>query len=689
MLTTRPNETRNSCYTKIAALCNIGRTPAKKRLGVLTDTQAKSPRNTKSTTCGCGTQGSLQPDFSILDAGNTALSVGLSPSGVPLGVLGVLGKTTKNADTFVDEVVDSETGEVFKYQEVKKKDGSPGSAQIYDQTAADSERWMLKKYARHLLMHFEDRQKKVKRTYSPYCDLETREELVNMPSYCDIQNRLVFQSFTGRIKYEPVVGIKKKSPVYRVINCARSKISASENAEIWESYEQERCSFHKVALCGSVWHCATCSRKINLQRQKQIRSCYEAFQGQKAYDVLMVTFTIKHGMKDQLDVLFRLLNDADRKQMQKSYRYKKIVGYKRKLKGQTVRIPGAYDYAGRISATELTYGKKHGWHPHKHQLWFFDRRLTKTEIEEIRSELFQAWRDACVAVGLPAPAEFHNGKAIGVDVRRALSAEQYIAKYGCERKWSPEREMASSHVKAARKGGKTPFELLYDASQGDDEAAALFQVYAKATLGKHQLEFSPGLKARLELLMPEEDLEKSDEEMAAMVGKDSVKLGTLTDTDFEALGEYRGPLEPYGTTLALAKVKGFDAAVAFIRSLPSYRAPVAPASTINRQAIFDQYTKQKNREEAPIDVVERSMLFDQYRDYKKPWAMPDCDVARAAMDRPLTPDEVQEYLRVKKGGFPRRIEDDMPPCRHDDKYDADNFEWCHGVEMAEGDECPF
>lgn len=496
--------------------------------------------------------------------------------GAPAGRLGI---PTKYAAQISLDLATDVAGEIVKSQRVTAKDGSDSIVKKYDQDAVDLERWMMKGHARKLLMYVEVRDKKSKVPYTeiaPYSDLETRQR-----RYAPVADRFRLEIVPGKDN-KPM---QKKAAVYRVINCTRSKIDNRTAPEIWHSKQSDRAAFHKVQLCGSVWTCPTCSRKINMGRQKQIQRAYDLFQQNKASDVMMVTFTVPHGWADKTATTLSMLKDADRAHMQKSYGYRTLVGYSRTVKGVKVRVPSPLAYVGRVSATEITYGKN-GAHPHLHQLWFFDKRLSKAEVEQLRATLFREWADACEAAGLPRPQEFtaparagNRGKPLGVDVRRALSAAEYMAKSGnAERTWGPEKEMASAHVKRSTKG-RSPFQLLYDAAMGDDPAGELFRDYAAATLGRHQLEFSHSLRRRLEDLGVD-DLDASDEELAAQLADDSTKLGTLTDADFVALCSYdpysissdikKRPPNPFGTLLSMCKLAGFDQALSWLRSLPTY-----------------------------------------------------------------------------------------------------------------------
>lgn len=519
-----------------------------------------------------------------------------------------LGKLTKFADTF-REVTDAETGSVTRFAAgFDKKTGVQTATLAYDPDAVELERWLLKAAARRLLYRVEDRQKRKKRALV--------DDFGN-----EITKLAPVRSHPGDFG---VTDEHKKAAVFRVINCTRDRISSKALPEIWQAKETHRCSFHKLVACGSVWTCPTCSRRINLARRDQIATAYNLFIDSKApvnpanpaiknADALLITFTIKHGIGDDAGELFSKLKEADRRFLQKSYAYKKLVGYTRTIKGERVKVQSPLSYLGRISTSEITHGE-HGWHPHLHQLWFFDRRLSDREIKKIREELFQAWRESCLAAGLPAPLEKlvirGQTKYVGVDVRRALSAEEYMSKFGVERSWGTENEMASSHVKTSAKG-RSPFQLLHDYAQGCEASGKLFKVYAYATQGKHQVEFSKGLRKRLEELGIKDLLDASDEELASTLEENSQLLGQLTDADFQALNQVEKlGIEGHGTLLAMCKAAGFDTAIGWLRSLPvfhegyneSTQKPFA-AEWADKRAIADENKKRLRERKRPLSSI--------------------------------------------------------------------------------------
>lgn len=492
-----------------------------------------------------------------------------APQAAQNAATGGLGILTKYADPVLGPISTvSADGEVKVFQPHVGRDGVVQHTEQFNFDAALLERWQMKQHARKLLMRIEKRDKRVKVLYSKLVPAPD-------PSLCD---RLIFAGVGFKLEQAFTVDgevMQKNAARFRVINCGRDKISVAREVEIWKSRENDVCAFHQVQVCGSVWTCPTCSAKINRARQLQIEQCYNLFAEQSESDCLMITFTIKHGFSDRLSETFDRLKQAFRR-LQKSFIYKCISGFsKTKTSGgkkSLIKYDSQLRYVGRISATELTHGAN-GWHPHLHQLWFFDRKLSKREIESLRAQLFVAWESACVAVGLAAPLEFFNGKPLGVDVRRALSAAAYLTKFGVERRWGVEKELAGSHKKKARKSGRTPFQLLFDSMSGDARAGQLFVEFAEATLGKHQLEFTPGLRERLNKLVA--GIETSDSELSASLADNSDLLGCLSDNEFFALSRASAAVvEPFSTFLMLCARSGIDAGRRFIHSLPFYAPPI-------------------------------------------------------------------------------------------------------------------
>lgn len=507
-------------------------------------------------------------------------------------VAGALGNTTKFTDEFVPalrplsvenqrvrEFLNPETGEIFRFEEDRN-----GLKAAFDRDAAVLESWLLQRHAQRILSRPQHWQQRAKVQPSPYtdltakvvfCDIETRKEVkvlahkIGQPVVRMKNNALVSGELYSDISTREVHSTDSfnKAPTFRVVSCRRSKVPGKQ-PELFKAKDGGSVTFHNLAVCGSVWTCPLCSAKINRARREQIAQAYNALDGTGAA-AYMLTFTVKHGAGDDLASLLARMKDA-MQLLQKSHAWKEVTRSKALKRPRSGSLP-FLGYVGRVSALEVTHGKN-GWHPHEHQLWFFRREISSAEILQIRDRLFDAWATACVAVGLPAPLKTikvgNTVRSLGIDVRRALSASEYLTKFGSERerRWGPEKELASSHIKAGRAKGKTPFQILEDAANGCVASAQRFQDFASAFLGRHQLQFSRTLKAFLADIaaMQVDDSEHGDQVLAATLDSDADLIGTLDDDQFDRIVSNKA----HAQVLVIARNHGFEQARRFIETLP-------------------------------------------------------------------------------------------------------------------------
>ncbi|WP_312376972.1 hypothetical protein [Stutzerimonas nitrititolerans] len=489
----------------------------------------------------------------------------------------------------VKEVIDPETGEIFRYTYCEKRQDW---VKDWDRDEALMERWLLQRYAKQYLSRpefWEDREKAV---YAPYTDLTAKVK------YCDIETRKVVSVLAHKIG-QPVVKQKRhfiegskfsdletrrqsstkavnRAPMFRVVTCFGSKLP-QKSAELHQNVESGSVCWHNVAVCGSVWTCPVCSAKINRARRDEISRAYEAV-AQDEGCAYMLTFTVKHGLGDDLGDLLGKVKDAFQ-HLQKSPAFKEVTRKKALVRPQADSLP-FLGYIGRIANLEVTYGERNGWHPHEHHLWFFRRELTASEVMKVRDRLFDAWKSACLAVGLPAPKKFGKNpdgsrRCVALDVRKAMSAQEYLTKFGQfdsdgalrERRWGPEKELAGAHVKKATGKGATPFQLLYQAAQGCNHSRERFVEFAQAFKGRHQLQFSRSLKAylaELEEAVIVDDSEEGDQVLASALDGDSVLLLELSDQQFDKVVRNR----VQGALLVIARNQGAAAVLEFIGQLP-------------------------------------------------------------------------------------------------------------------------
>lgn len=328
---------------------------------------------------------------------------------------------------------------------------------------------------------------------------------------------------------------------WRVTGCVRRKIGAEVG--VLYSAKIKRAHFSGLMVCGSVWTCPPCAAKVSERRKNEVVQATDLHKGQGG-GLYMVTWTTSHKRHDELgDWLGKFSAARARMRRQRGYR----------------ELLATLGYVGSVRALEVTYGDANGWHPHEHGLWLLAKPLSFRQLTWMRSKLFELWRDACEAEGLPLP----NRKA-GVNVVVAESAAEYIAKFGREPRWGVGSEMAKQHSKRGGVASMTPFDLLRRYHDSSDDGShkrfgALFVVFAKAFFGKRQIIWSRGLKEAFGIV------EKSDEEIAAEEPDDAVELVRITAEQWRVVLHQKGDVRQL--LLERAETGGYQAVVDFIQGL--------------------------------------------------------------------------------------------------------------------------
>lgn len=283
-------------------------------------------------------------------------------------------------------------------------------------------------------------------------------------------------------------------PRSRTACCHRNR-RAGHQVEVWRSVEHQRAHYKGLQTCASVWACPVCSAKISERRRAELMA---AVAGHRAAGgvVLLVTLTVPHVAGDDLrGMVARMMHAVQR--------------MKHTRAGRVVMC----DVQGWVRAFEVTHGEN-GWHPHFHELWFLPGQVDQVELH---LQLWKLWRDAAVKSGFSAPSFRH-----GVRVDDGSKAAAYASKWGLE------SELTQWHRKRGSESSDSPFDLLRRVlfDPGDREAAGLFRVYAQAFFGRHQLQWSRGLKKRFKL----DDV--SDLELTRRADDDAELLGMVGLSDW-------------------------------------------------------------------------------------------------------------------------------------------------------------
>lgn len=286
--------------------------------------------------------------------------------------------------------------------------------------------------------------------------------------------------------------VRSLLPNSRTAKCLRHVQANRETVDVWCSTEYQRAHYGGLQTCGSVWACPVCAAKISERRRAELQALIAGHELAGGV-VLLVTRTVPHERYDNLEELLDKIAAAE-------ISYKAHRDYKALCK-----VAGL---VGRVRAVEVTYGHSNGWHPHVHELLFLARAV---DLEALEDGLSSIWARAALRSGLREPSRAH-----GVTVQDGSQAAKYASKWGLE------SELTQWHRKRGKVGSRTPFDLLRSVLLDHDwQAAELFRQYADAFHGRHQLQFSAGLKRRYKIA----DL--SDSDLVNRQDSDAVLLGSL------------------------------------------------------------------------------------------------------------------------------------------------------------------
>lgn len=305
--------------------------------------------------------------------------------------------------------------------------------------------------------------------------------------------------------------------------------------EIWHSAQVMKAHYKHLAVCGSVWCCPICSAKITEKRRVDLTQAVEC----NLFHPTMVTLTMHHTRRDHLaDLLPDLL-----------------ASYRRMTSGRWFKdFCSDYGVVGSVRALEVTQWIN-GWHCHLHVIDWTDKRLRGSKHNSFEDALKRRWIEVLEMNGQTADHEH------GVVVTDHYGLADYVAKFGHESKenrWTVSHELTKAASKVGHSDHRTPFQILWDYLAGDKASGALFVEYARCFKGRHQLQWSRGMRNLLGL-----DEEKTDEVLAKETTEDAVLLAQLS------LEQWRAVLgnDARGELLEVAHQGDVGAVLDFLRSL--------------------------------------------------------------------------------------------------------------------------
>lgn len=297
----------------------------------------------------------------------------------------------------------------------------------------------------------------------------------------------------------------KESSIDRVRGCGRYSIRGDGSVQVRSN--GAAAGFAGLTSCGSVWACPVCNAKINAVRRLEIGVMISAAESE-GLGMVFGAKTLRHHANQSLGTLWPKQSEV----------WNAVT-----VDTSVRRLRKELGYIGYTRGTEVTIGQN-GWHPHIHPFYFFAKRLTDWQIEDLAAAENSAWINKAERLGLQAPLVVgqHLHSVSGDAAGKTLG--DYFTKAGHQAADSVSWELTSTQTKTGRRYAKTvtPWTLLAGAEAGDADALDLWHEYEVASKGKRALTYSRGLRKRFGL-----DVEATDEEIA------DAEIGTKEDTLFE------------------------------------------------------------------------------------------------------------------------------------------------------------
>lgn len=380
--------------------------------------------------------------------------------------------------------------------------------------------------------------------------------------------------------------VENKFDARRVAYCGYSTATGVSGVGIRVS--NGRAGIAGLQTCGSVWMCPVCACKITARRSEHLGSVL-GWARREGHTLAMITLTVSHKRNDKLKDVWDAVssgwasvtsggawnNDeseqefAARLQTWESegaaHEQAKRLGRRppRAPRGWHKRNPpvikkgdkAKYGVLGWVRAVEVTRGRS-GWHVHAHVVVVLEGNDQGFErAYALGMSMRGRWEKGIGKKGFTASKE--HGLRVDVSEGAEQRLADYIAKSG-----EPEKVVRASIEKAghdlareatlgqhkkAKRGGRTPFQILADLHLGDAEDWALWIEWMQFSKGRRQLTWSSQLRELAGLAE-----EESDEEIAAQ------EFGTEEDTvlvlPHESWVGLRGQPERVGQMLSLAEL---------------------------------------------------------------------------------------------------------------------------------------
>lgn len=280
--------------------------------------------------------------------------------------------------------------------------------------------------------------------------------------------------------------------------------------------------FFGQVTCKNPWACPHCSTVAMTKYKEKIGLALEALRAQNMFGFMM-TFTIPHlrwqSCREITDVLYR------------TYRKFTRNCWKRRVckDGKTFRTCSPMnsfvvenDIKWNVRCAEYTWGRKNGWHPHFHCIFWMPReKVAAFDLEKWQKKLNDDWAKCLERTlleywqekNLYEEAELqtkaktllmfvrdetkrYERPAISISTTRdGKIAESLASDYLCG--WGADSELTGNFKKKATNPEHlTPYQILELAADGNQEMEKLYIEFCLQVTRKpvhHRVDFKPGL----------------------------------------------------------------------------------------------------------------------------------------------------------------------------------------------------
>lgn len=202
-----------------------------------------------------------------------------------------------------------------------------------------------------------------------------------------------------------------------------------------------------------------------------------------------------------------------------------LSGWQKLVRGTPwKRFKEKWGIQGYVRATEVTYSRVNGWHPHIHFIMPLDAPIPDVEAKIVERWLVKRWRTMVNRVAQKygewdvSPTDEHGiDLQVKQDSKACEQAAEYITKWQVDKGGAElALEIARGDAKNGRVAGSiNPFQLLDEGILGlsDAQREALWREYYEATMRRRCITWSCGLREKYEV-EEEEDEEIVDAEGA-------------------------------------------------------------------------------------------------------------------------------------------------------------------------------